>query len=423
LAVIACWILTRDLTHSLYAATIAALLVAFSPVFVLYSGQVMTDVPALLFLTVALIVHLRGLRQRRVWLVLLGAALLGAGVNLRETVGFYFPWLIFAPFVCGWRASFRKLLLVISSCLLFFIFAGSPFLYWFLFDAQYRAAWYGWRDSMRAEEALHPISIRILEPWFAFFLAASPLVLITLPLAAIREWRERRLSPLLLLAAVGMFANLLLLMNYSTAIGWRYLTTGLPALVPLTSNYLIKSLTSRLGTERRALIASAGAITLIAILFGAYLWPLRSGAMTIRAAAKTYNRQLAPFPRDAVMIAGAQTVAIKYWRGIGAGEWDVIGPGSGWPGPQLGSVIENYLKSGRRVFVDADPRWWQPCGWHVREIEELAAIESRFHFRGITLNIYEVLPPQDRSATDRPHLENLLPRNRTAETKRCFSAE
>src|SRR5258708_16516752 len=59
LAVIACWILTRDLTQSLYAATIAALLVAFSPVFVLYSGQVMTDIPALLFLTIALIVHLR----------------------------------------------------------------------------------------------------------------------------------------------------------------------------------------------------------------------------------------------------------------------------------------------------------------------------------------------------------------------------
>lgn len=423
LAVSACWILTRDLTQSLYAASVAALLVAFSPVFVLYSGQVMTDVPALLFLTIALIVHLRGLRQERVWLVVLGAALLGAGVNLRETVGFYVPWLIFAPFVCGWRASFRTWLLVISSCLLFFVFAGSPFLYWFLFDPQYRVEWYGWFESMRAEAALHPISVRILVPWLAFFLATSPLVLITLPFAAIREWRERKLSPLLLLATVGVFANLLLLMNYSTAIGWRYLTTGLPALVPLTSNYLIKSLTGRLGTERRALIISASAIALIAVLFGAYLWPFRSGAMTIRAAAKTYNRQLATLPRDAVIIAGAQTVAIKYWRGMGAGDWDVIGPGSGWPGSQLGSVIENYLKSGRRVFVDADPRWWQPCGWHIREIEELAAIESRFHFRGSAPNIYEIRPPQDGSATDRPQLENLLPRNRPAETKRCFSAE
>src|SRR5258707_1046143 len=114
------------------AATIAALLLTFSPVFVIYSGQVMTDVPALLLTTVALIVHLRGLQQRKVWLVILGAALLGAGVNLRETVGFYGPWLIFAPFVCGWRPNRRGLLLVVLSCVVFLIFAGSGFACWFL---------------------------------------------------------------------------------------------------------------------------------------------------------------------------------------------------------------------------------------------------------------------------------------------------
>jgi len=38
----------------------------------------MTDVPALLLTTVALVVHLRGLQQRRVWLGIVGAALWGA---------------------------------------------------------------------------------------------------------------------------------------------------------------------------------------------------------------------------------------------------------------------------------------------------------------------------------------------------------
>src|SRR5258706_8899727 len=141
LAVIACWKLTHDLTDSRYAATIAALLVTFSPVFVMYSGQVMTDVPALLLLVVALIIHSRGFRQRRVWLVLFGAALLGAGVNLRETVAFYGPWLVFAPFVRGWRPRGRALLLSGLSCLIFSIFAGSSFAYWFLADPGYRVAW------------------------------------------------------------------------------------------------------------------------------------------------------------------------------------------------------------------------------------------------------------------------------------------
>ncbi|HUQ33964.1 MAG TPA: hypothetical protein VM095_17720, partial [Pyrinomonadaceae bacterium] len=62
LAVLACWTFARDLTHSVHTATIAALLVATSPFFVIYSGQVMTEIPSLLLLAVALIVYLRGVR-------------------------------------------------------------------------------------------------------------------------------------------------------------------------------------------------------------------------------------------------------------------------------------------------------------------------------------------------------------------------
>ncbi len=423
LAVIACWKLTRDLTDSLCAATIAALLVTFSPVFVMYSGQVMTDVPALLSVAVALIIHLRGVRQRRVWLVMFGAALLGAGVNLRETVAFYGPWLVFAPFVCGWRVNWRGLLLVALSGLVFLFFASSSFAYWFFGDPNYRAAWFGWLAATRAESALHPISIRTVWPWLAFFLATSPLVLITLPLATIREWRQRKLSPILLLAAVGLFANLLLLLSYSTAIGFRYLSTGLPALLPLTANYLVQSLTMRFGTARRAFIAATAAIALIGVCFGAYLWPLRSATMKVRAASKEYDLELMKLPRDAVMISGAQTVAVKYWRGVGAGEWDVIGPGAGWPGSHLGSVVAGYLNQGRRVFLDADPRWWQPCSWHVREIVELTRIDPRFHFRQAAPTVFEIRPIEDSSAPDQPHLEKLLPENRPEEVKKCFSAE
>ena len=145
--------------------------------------------------------------------------------------------------------------------------------------------------------------------------------------------------------------------------------------------------------------------------------------MNVRAAAKEYDRELVKVPRDAVMISGAQTVAVKYWRGIGAGEWDVIGPGSGWPGSRLASVIASYLNQGRRVFLDVDPRWWQPCSWHVREIVELTRIDSRFHFRQVALTVFEIRAIEDSSAVDQPHLENLLPENRRDEVKRCFSAE
>ena len=105
LAVVACWILARDVTRSLYSATLAALFVVFSPIFVLYGGQVMTDVPSVLLLAVALIIHLRGIQQRRTSLLVIGAALMGLGVNLRETMGFYAVWLALAPFALGWKLS------------------------------------------------------------------------------------------------------------------------------------------------------------------------------------------------------------------------------------------------------------------------------------------------------------------------------
>jgi 4-amino-4-deoxy-L-arabinose transferase-like glycosyltransferase len=422
LAVIACWILTRDLSGSKYAATVAALLLAFSPVFVIYSGQVMTDMPALLLTTVALIVHLRGLQQRRVWLVIVGAALLGAGVNLRETVAFYGPWLVFAPFVCGWKPNRRGVLLVASSCLVFVIFAGSGFAYWFLSDPSYRAAWHGWRESMRVESALHPVSIRNVWPWLLFFLATSPLVLLSLPMAFVSEWRRRKLSAILLLAAVGLFANLLLLLNYSTTIGWRYLSTGLPAFLPLCSLYIFRSATRRLGTERRAFIGAASVIALIGVSFGVYLWPIRSATVKVRAASKEYDQELMKVPRDAVMISGAQTVAVIYWRALGAGEWDTIGPGAGWPQGNLDQTIADYLKSGRRVFLDADPRWWQPCGWHVSEVRELVKIQTRFHFRRVAPTLFEIRPLDDPGASDQSHLENLLPEERAEDLKRCFNS-
>src|SRR5215213_1905685 len=118
LAIIACWILARDLSRSLYTATTAALLITFSPVFVLYGGQVMTDVPSVLLVATALVVHLRGLQQRKPALILIGAALLGLGMNLRETVGLYVPWLVLAPFVFGWKFQRREVLWIAASCLI-----------------------------------------------------------------------------------------------------------------------------------------------------------------------------------------------------------------------------------------------------------------------------------------------------------------
>jgi hypothetical protein len=420
LVVVACWVLARDLSRSLHVATVASLLIGLSPIFLVYSGQVMTDVPAMLLLSIALIVHLRGLQKRSMGLILVGAALLGAGVNLRETVGFFGPWLVLAPFVCGWQIGRRELFQVALSCVVFLACALGWFACWFLIDPLYRNAWFGWRHSMIEESARHPISARMLLPFLLYFFVTSPLAVLSLPFAFLSEWRRRRLSPLLLLAAVGLSADLLLLLNYSTAIVWRYPLGALPALAPLSAAFLTRTLTDRLRSPQLALGTCAVAIALLAVLFGVFIRPVTRSFVELRALSKDYNMQLAKLPRDAVMISGAQTVAVNYWRGVGEGDWETIGTGGGWPGGErLVPLIEDYLKRGRRVFIDADPRWWVLCGWQREEIPEIVKLESRFHFRHLFDTIYELRPVDDATAHAVPHLEHLLAENRSEELKNC----
>lgn len=419
LTVIVCWRLAQRFSESKFTATTAALLVTFSPVFVLYGGQVMTDVPSVLLLVVSLLVHLRGIHSKNFLLIMAGAALMGLGVNLRETIGLYLPWLLFGPFVCGWKVGKRELGYVALSLLVFTICAFGWFAYWFITDPYYRGVWFGWRESMRQESSRHPVTIGNLGPYLMYFFISAPLVFISLPFAPIREWRMRRLSPLLFLWVVGLVANLMLFFNYSTTVNWRYFLTGLPALVPLGAHSLLHVVERVTGSMRSAFITCIVVIASLALIFAIYLRPISSEFIERRAMSKQYKQNLQAVPSDAVMISGAQTIAVIYWKAIGLGQWQTIGTGGGWPGDGLFSEIQNHLSQGRRVFLDSDPRWWSPCGWQKSEIPLIVELEKHFAFRRVTENIFEVRPLSDQSATDEPNLERLLPENRPEDTVRC----
>jgi hypothetical protein len=104
---------------------------------------------------------------------------------------------------------------------------------------------------------------------------------------------------------------------------------------------------------------------------------------------------------------------------LGLGDWKTIGTGGGWPGDGLVPQINDYLISGKRVFLDADPRWWLPCGWQIEEIRSIVALEDKFKFQRITNTIYELKPLNDPTARDLPNLQRLLPENRPDDTKKC----
>jgi hypothetical protein len=420
LAVIACWALARQVGATLYAATLAALFIVFSPVFVLYGGQVMTDVPSVLLLALALIIHLKGLQQDRVWMVLAGAMLLGLGMNLRETIGFYLPWLIAGPFVFGWKLTRRRIVVLGLSLLVFFVFALGWFAFWFFTDDHYQRSWFGWRESMRLETERHPVTLWNLSPYLGYFFVSAPLIFVSWPFAMWSEWRKRRLSPMLVLAATGLLANLALFFNYSTAINWRYFLTGMPALAPLCACFLIGLLMPRVSNVRIAFAACVVATLVAAIVFSLLIRPASKQFIERRAMSKEYRHQLSQLPSDAVMISGSQTIAVIYWKAMGAGAWKTIGTGGGWPGDEkLVPAVNEHLQAGRRVFIDTDPRWWLPCGWQRDEIPAIVNLENHFRFRRVTNTIYEIRHSLDESATDAAQLQKLLPENRPEDTQKC----
>jgi hypothetical protein len=161
------------------------------------------------------------------------------------------------------------------------------------------------------------------------------------------------------------------------------------------------------------------AVLIVAVVFGLLVRPASKLFIERRAMSKEYRHQLAKVPHDAVMISGSQTIAVIYWKAMGAGAWETIGTGGGWPGDNLIKVIEEYLKEGRPVFLDTDTRWWLPCGWQRDEIPAIVDLQHRFSFRRVTDTIYEIRPRGELSPSDSPNLERLLPENRPEDTKKC----
>jgi hypothetical protein len=160
-------------------------------------------------------------------------------------------------------------------------------------------------------------------------------------------------------------------------------------------------------------------IVIVAVILFIYMRPISFEFIERRAMSRDYKQRLEQVPPDAVMISGSQTIAVHYWAAIGDGDWKTIGTGGGWPGDRLFSTIENYFNEGRRVFIDADPRWWLPCSWQREEIPMIVKLEEHFSFRRVSETIYELRPLGDPSATDKPQLKRLLPENRPEDTKKC----
>jgi hypothetical protein len=246
-------------------------------------------------------------------------------------------------------------------------------------------------------------------PFGKLFFITAPVTIAVLPFALRREWRTRGWTPLLVMALVGLFCNLMLLANYSTVINARYQLTGLPGFAPLAAAYLVERWTARVrGRARRGFVYACATVLAFSLLVGSVVYAFTRQTLANHGMTIEYRARLARLPPDAVVMAGGQTVSVNYYRGLGVGRWDVIGTGGGWPGARLTQQIEWHLRQGQRVFVDVDPRLWSMSGWHEKETRALVNLPQSFRFRYYSATFYELRLPGDPTADDDPNLRVLL---------------
>lgn len=465
------WLLAYDLTRARRTATVAALLVALSPFYIVYSGQAMTEIPSLLALAAGLVIYNRGIKFNRISYVLLGTLILGASVNIRELAALYAPWLIIAPLVYGWKLTGRNTAIVLAACVVFCVAAFAPFATWYLLDLQgYRAWWHGWVASTQAETARHPVTLANFRFLLLYFFIAAPVALPLLPFAIVSAWRRckrggdekpkrecrlseihhggtedtedtedtegaqrkanlkteisnsrfeiltspfaLRVSPLLALGLLGVAANLSLIIHYSVVLNGRYMLTGLPAFAPLVADLLVRRRPRFARNARQAFAFVVLLVVTCHIVVGGIVLTQARRTLANHAHTGAYIARLRQLPEDGVIIAGAASVSVNYWRGIGEGKWETIGTGGGYYGEAwLGETIGGYLRQNRRVFLDADRTLWSRRGWQLEETRAISRLPARFRFRRISDTLYELRPLTDTTAADDPQLTRILVKN------------
>lgn len=385
--------LYKELTANRQAALLATLLLALSPLFIVYSGRGMSEIPGLLCLSWSLWWLLRSLRARRTVQYLLASVLFGLSANVREYALFYLPVI----FIAGWLWSQQWQISALALLLAGLAVIAGP-LFWSLYWPDYYLpalrSWY----SLSAQERLeHPVTLRNLWLLFGYaFLCSSAATLLT-PFAVRAGWQkwlkaENRLrqSLLLLFAFCGLVAIAVLPANHDLAVNPRYLLTGLVGIAPLCGWWLAEWIKQK-HRWRLPVMSSLAGLTLIGLI-GMFVY-LHRVQWPLTYAARGYAEKILPLPDNSVFITGRRTPLVNFYARIGAHSyWQTIPFGAGWPDEGIREVIDSYLREDRAVYVDFDEKlWFEGMRAHSREAEGLAIIGEEYYLELVSDTLYRIV--------------------------------
>jgi len=377
------------------AAAMAALAFAISPVYAIYSGFIMTEVPMLVALLAAALLLWKPGRRHTLWSDIAGGIFFGLAVGIREqalTLGAAFLWILFAR---GGSSRFR-------AALRFGIAAAAvilaPAIGWYLFDPA------GFVERTRTW--LHAIptgSVQFrnnMEASLLFTFLVCPGAWLAVAGAGVRGiFSRKRLDSVPPVAPApgiphpvwGVVCCLVL----PLAVLWRdadiqmhprYTLIVLPASVILCSSLFRRWVPLRRGLAAWAIVQ--------VVLFGAAMAAFAQYRQTQTAKMEFARLMRESIPGPGLMIAGNLSPVLDYYRGIGVRpKWQIVWSGWDWNVAAVEARVTEAWNSHVPVYWSTEPRGWS---YFEREL-----LEAHFMFEGcrkeqIAPHLFRVLPLPDR---------------------------
>lgn len=365
------------------AGRAASLLLALSPSYVVYSGYVMSEMPMLFFLMLALDLMHKGAIEGDRRLLVASSLALGLAVGTREQAAMLVPFLLFIMFNASGRLG-RARALALASGPALVVVIGTASLAAALAE-DYAGRFYRWFSVVAPVERFEPgRGLVVLAYAFAGSPVASGLCVAGAVDALKRRdrWYGGFLTLGVLLPLVALF------FNPDSHLHPRYEMIALPALTAGAGMFAAQAAAQLEAREWRGLlILWLGSMLVLLIATAGFIQPARRQAQADREFVYLLAREL---PRGAVIIAGRQTPALHYLRGIGVRQdWRIISSGWDWPGQRLALQVRTGLEEGKRVYICGEAR-----GWGGPEARDVAALAAEFVFVPVRARLYELVPKQ-----------------------------
>jgi hypothetical protein len=373
----------------------AVIALAISPIYAVYSGFIMTEVPMLVLLMASALVIWNNGDRPTIWRDVTGGLLFGLGVGMREqalTLGAAYLWILWIR-----RSS---TVLRLRAMIQFCIAAGSitiaPAIAFYLYDsAAFLDRIHTWIGILPTGSAQTRINA---EASLLFAFVVCPGAWIALAGAGIYHWIKNRqgnfgearsdIKPISH-PVWGFFCCialpiLVLWRDADVQMHPRYLILILPASVIFCA-----ALFRRWVPSRKGLIAWAA---LQVLFFGLTLIAFSPYRQTQTAKMNFAQVIRKSVPDEGLIISGNLSPLLDYYRGIGVRpQWQILWSGWDWNIETVDAKILEAWSNGIPVYLSTLPLGWS---YFEREFLEVHSLFKDCRREKIAPNLYRIFPRQ-----------------------------